>query len=99
MHFIKKHIEWVVLGTGLLLLGLMNPENAGTSLCVLNWIGIPFCPGDGLGHSISYTFHGDVSAALEAHIAGPAAIVILSGRIIHIWKNLYSEHKNLKKSI
>ncbi len=93
MRLIRKHLEWVVFSTGLLLLALMSPENAGTSLCFFDWIGINFCPGEGLGHSISHTFRGNISAALQAHMAGPAAVIILTGRIIYIWKELSQETK------
>jgi hypothetical protein len=91
MRFIQKHVEWVVFGTGLLLLGLMNPENTGISFCLFEWVGISFCPGEGLGHSIAYTFRGDLSSAMNAHFAGPAAIAILSFRIIYIWRKFYQE--------
>lgn len=93
MRLIKKHLEWMVFSAGLLLLAFMNPENAGTSLCFFEWVGINFCPGEGLGHSITHTFRGDISKAFQAHMAGPAAVFILSGRVIYIWKELYQETK------
>lgn len=93
MCFIRKHLEWFVFSAGLVLLALMSPENTGTSLCFFDWIGIDYCPGEGLGHSVSYTFRGNFEAALQAHFAGPAAVFILSGRIIYIWKELYQESK------
>ena len=93
MDFIKKHLEWFVFSAGLILLAVMSPENAGTSLCFFETIGISFCPGEGLGHSISYTFRGNFSSAFQAHLAGPAAVIILTGRIIYIWQNLYQESK------
>jgi hypothetical protein len=89
MRFLKKHLEWIVFTTGLLMLAFMNPENAGTSLCLFEWVGFEFCLGEGLGHSISYAFKGKFTAALEAHIAGPFAILILSTRIGIIWQRLY----------
>lgn len=93
MRFIHKHLEWVVFACGLILLGFMSPENTGISFCFFDFIGIEFCPGEGLGHSISYTFRGDFSSAMEAHLAGPAAIIILSARIMYIWRNLYNQSK------
>jgi hypothetical protein len=85
---IQKHSEWMAFSFGLLLLAFMNPQNAGVSLCLFEWVGIDFCPGEGLGHSIAYTFRGDMSAALESHIAGPVAVLILILRIVFIWKNM-----------
>ncbi len=93
MRFIRKHLEWIVFSTGLILLGIMSPENAGSSFCFFEFIGIDFCPGEGLGHSIAYSFRGDLSSAMEAHIAGPAAIIILSSRIVYVWRNLYNQSK------
>lgn len=93
MRFIHKHLEWIAFSAGLILLGFMSPENIGISFCFFEFIGIEFCPGEGLGHSISYTFRGEFSSALEAHLAGPAAVIILSFRIIYVWHNLYNQSK------
>lgn len=93
MRFIRKHLEWFIFSAGLILLAFMNPEDAGTSLCFFEWAGIDFCPGEGLGHSISYTFRGDLTSAFHAHMAGPAAVFILTARIIYLLKNLYKESK------
>jgi hypothetical protein len=93
MRFIKKHLEWTVFGMGIVLLGLMNPENTGISFCFFEWIGVSFCPGEGLGHSIAYTFRGDFSAAMQAHFAGPFAVLILSSRIIYIWRGFFEDSK------
>lgn len=90
--FMRYHFEWIVLLAGLLLLGLMNPYvDNGTSLCLLDAVGFPFCPGEGLGHSISFTFRGDFSAAWEAHPFGPAAVVILGYRISYLWKKAFPQ--------
>ncbi|HBQ58412.1 MAG TPA: DUF2752 domain-containing protein [Balneolaceae bacterium] len=97
MRHLKKHLEWLVFATGLLLLAFMNPENAGTSLCFFEWAGINFCPGEGLGHSISYSFRGNFEAAFQAHIAGPFAILVLSARIGSIWRNLYYQSTSTKE--
>lgn len=86
---IKKHIEWVVFSCGLLALAFMNPDlNTGTSFCFFDWIGIEFCPGRGLGHSIAYTFRGEFTKAFNAHLMGPIAVIVLSLRILHIWSSL-----------
>lgn len=97
MKYIHKHLEWVVFSMGLVLMGMMNPEVTGTSLCLFDLLGFDFCPGDGLGHSIAYTFRGDLSSAINANIAGPAAVVILTFRVMYIWKNLYHQSKLTKE--
>lgn len=97
MHHFKKHLEWVAFATGLLLLALMDPANAGSSLCLFEWIGIDFCPGEGLGHSISYSFRGNFDAAFQAHIAGPFTILILTARIASVWRTLYHQSTPTKE--
>jgi hypothetical protein len=94
---LKRHLEWFVFSLGLILLAVMSPDNAGTSLCLFDWVGIDFCPGEGLGHSISYTFRGNINAALESHLAGPAAVIILILRIVFIWKNMITTKLTEKK--
>lgn len=97
MNQIHRHSEWVIFGAGLLLLGLMNPDSVGTSLCMFDLIGLEYCPGEGLGHSISYTFRGDFTAALESHLAGPLAVVVLGLRILYIWKEMITSQLTEKK--
>lgn len=42
-------------------------------------MGIDWCPGCGLGHSISWLFHGNLNNSFHAHWLGfPAVAVILS---------------------
>src|SRR5690554_4348265 len=86
MKLLKQHIEWIAFTLGILALAFMDPETSGTSFCLFNFMGIEFCPGDGLGHSISYTFRADLESAFKAHLFGPFALLILIFRIIHIWK-------------
>lgn len=83
--FFRKYFEATVFAAGLFLLALMDPSvTNGPSLCLFEQLGFTFCPGDGLGHSISYTFRGDISSALESNILGPFAILILITRIIYL---------------
>lgn len=67
---------------GLLLLALM-PVDADPhySLCFFKYAGLSWCPGCGLGHSISYLFHGDWRASFHAHPLGLPAVLIILYRI------------------
>lgn len=86
-YIFRRHFEWMAFATGLLLMALMNPyAPQGASWCLFDLAGVPFCPGEGLGHSIAFTFRGDLSNAIEAHVLGPIAIVILLGRIGYLLK-------------
>ena len=74
---------------GLLLLGCMNPTaEQHFSLCVFKWMGFSFCPGCGLGHSISWLFRGQVMQSFQTHPLGIFALAILLHRIyMLIFKN------------
>ncbi|PWK67656.1 uncharacterized protein DUF2752 [Mucilaginibacter oryzae] len=63
------------------------------TLCPLKLMGIGWCPGCGLGHSIIYLLHGDVAASFNAHWLGiPAAIVIIN-RIWVLTRSRMQEHR------
>lgn len=59
------------------------PMGDGTSLCVLNQLGVTECPGCGLGTSIHLLLHGQWSASWAAHPLGFPAVVIL---VIQIYR-------------
>ncbi len=85
---LQKYYELTVWITALTLLALMSPENSHYSLCPLNFTGITFCPGCGLGHSISWLFHGNLTASFNSHPLGIFAVLILISRIVTLMKNL-----------
>ena len=87
------HFEWIALLTGLLLMAYMDPFSNSVSYCIVDRLGFDFCPGCGLGKSISHTFRGDLSASLEAHPAGIFAIFIILGRVFSIF---HRNHKYIK---
>jgi len=92
--FFKIHLEWIVFAGGLCALAFMDPSDNSVSLCLIEQAGIPYCPGEGLGHSISHTFRGNWGMALEAHFMGPIAVVILSLRILYVWKKMFEQSLN-----
>lgn len=95
LHYLfKNYFEIAAFSTGLLLLALMDPEAAnGPSLCIFDQLGIPFCPGDGLGHAIAFIFDGEFYKSFNANVLGGPAIIILVGRIGYL---LY--HKLIAKN-
>lgn len=96
LHYVfKNYFEILAFSVGLLLLVFMDPSNvSGPDFCLFEQIGITFCPGDGLGHSISYTFRGQFYNAMQANLLGPFAIAILSGRIVHLIKKKFKKSDN-----
>lgn len=89
MGFIKKHIEWIAFLFGLILMASMDPYSQGVDLCLFDALGLSFCPGDGLGHSIAFLFRGELINSVQANLMGPFAVVVLSIRIFSIWKDLF----------
>lgn len=94
MKVINRHLEWVVLLTGLVLMAFLNPYSTETSWCLIDLLGFSYCPGAGLGHSIAFLFRGEIINSLEANLMGPIAVVVLSLRVINIWKNLIVTHNS-----
>ncbi len=78
-------------------MGSMDPNTQGTSFCFFEWIGIPYCPGEGLGHSIAWFFRGEFSKAIETNLFGIPAVLILSYRILSIWKDLITNKLTTQK--
>ncbi|HEX8039080.1 MAG TPA: DUF2752 domain-containing protein [Chryseosolibacter sp.] len=72
--------------TGLLALACMDTSRTHFTLCPLRNAGFDFCPGCGLGRSVSLLFHGEISASLHAHPLGIFAVIVLSLRIINLTK-------------
>ncbi|MDX1671490.1 MAG: DUF2752 domain-containing protein [Balneolaceae bacterium] len=96
--FFKYHFEWVFLFLGLAALAFLNPYiDNGSSICLFNYFGVSFCPGEGLGHSIAFVFRADFINAVQAHPIGPLAVLVMGGRILHLWKQAL-EHSDFKKN-
>jgi hypothetical protein len=72
--------------TGLLSLAFSDPSSPHFSLCPLKNMGFDFCPGCGLGTSVSLLFHGQIADSLHAHPMGIFAVIVLSFRIINLTK-------------
>lgn len=67
------------------------------TLCPIENLGFLWCPGCGLGRSISYLLHGDLKLSVEQHWFGIPAFCILIFRIVQLFKkfalNLMSINK------
>lgn len=82
----RRYFELSAWVTALLLLALMDPAtDTHYSFCVFKFIGIKFCPGCGLGHSISYLFHGNLRASFSAHPLGVFALAVILFRIYKLY--------------
>jgi hypothetical protein len=78
----SKYFELVFWIAALFSLAFTNPAGQGHfSLCPLKAMGITWCPGCGLGHSISWLFRGNTRNSFHAHWLGIPALIIILYRI------------------
>ncbi len=79
--------------TGLSLLAFLDSGDISHfTLCPLKNLGLDFCPGCGLGKSISLLFHGEFNRSLAAHPVGIFAVIILSLRIFTLTKQYFQNY-------
>jgi hypothetical protein len=79
----KEAVIWLV---ALVLLALTDPSDHHYTLCPLHNLGWDFCPGCGLGRSVSYFFHMQPEQSFQAHPLGIPAVFLLLYRIVKIFR-------------
>ena len=77
----KEAVIWIV---ALMALAFTNPSDHHYTLCPFHNLGWEFCPGCGIGRSISYAFHLQFERSFLAHPMGIPAVAILVHRIIRV---------------
>jgi hypothetical protein len=77
----KEALIWIA---ALLFLAFSNPSDHHYTLCPLHNLGWDFCPGCGLGRSISYLFHLQFASSFQTHPLGIPAVIIIVHRILYI---------------
>ncbi len=89
----RKYFELAFWIAALTSLATMTPgTDPHYSFCIFRLLGIKFCPGCGLGHSVGYLFHGDIQASFSAHPLGIFAVIIIVRRIYHLsWLHIFSK--------
>ena len=85
-------VEALVWLTGLMLLAFMDTGADHISLCPIKNAGFDFCPGCGLGRSVSLFLKGEISGSLQAHPLGIFAVIILSFRIVNLTKQFIQNY-------
>lgn len=92
MYDLKKafsnHFELIFWVSGMVALALSDPAKAHYVLCPLKLMGFTWCPGCGLGHAISYLFHGELSSSFRAHWLGVPAVLIIARRMYVLFLKL-----------
>jgi hypothetical protein len=80
--FITKKFELLFWIAALIALAVTDPAAPSHyTLCPLKLMGITWCPGCGLGHSIAWLLHGDIKNSFNAHWIGVPALLIILYRI------------------
>jgi hypothetical protein len=81
-QYFNKYFELAFWIIALIALAFTNPAGPPHfSLCPFKALGITWCPGCGIGHSISWLFHGSINNSWHAHWLGVPALVIILYRI------------------
>lgn len=93
----RQYLELAAWILALILLALMDPHTSTHySFCIFKFLGIHFCPGCGIGDSISYLFHGDIRASFSAHPLGIFALAVILFRIYKLsFLHIFSHLKNV----
>jgi len=92
MKITNAPIELIVWITSIFYFALINPEEQHISLCLFKRIGLPWCPGCGIGHAISFLLHGEITRSFQVHPLGLFALLVLVARIINLIKMEYTKY-------
>lgn len=80
-------VFWII---ALVLLATADVHEHGDAghftLCPIANMGFSWCPGCGIGRSITQLFHGHITKSLELHWFGIPALLIISWRIVGLIK-------------
>jgi len=86
-------IEAGIWTVGLLAMGLTNPASEGLfDLCLFKAIGLPGCPGCGLGHAMGYLFRGEWALAIQSHVLSPLVLLVLLHRIVSLVRTSFNQN-------
>lgn len=92
MRASKFPFEALIWLTGLVLLASVPPEAAHFSICPIANLGFDFCPGCGLGRSVSLLFHGRLAESFSAHPFGIFAVIVLTYRIFNLTRGYLKQY-------
>lgn len=99
---IKKYFDLIgfealIWITGLIYLAFLSPvDQTHFTICPLANAGFEYCPGCGLGHSITQFFHGKFIQSFNTHPLGFFALIIIIYRTFTIIKNNITNFKKAK---
>lgn len=89
--------EALIWITGLIYLAFFSPlDQAHFTICPLANAGFEYCPGCGLGHSITQLFSGQLIQSFQTHPLGFFALIVIIFRIFTLIKNNITNYKKAK---
>ena len=83
----RINIELIFWVAGLTYLAFLNPLETHFMLCPIKNLGFSFCPGCGIGHSISFLLHGNIQESVHHHPLGVFALGVILWRLFQLIKN------------
>ncbi|WP_262912227.1 DUF2752 domain-containing protein [Algoriphagus sp. AGSA1] len=91
--FSKLPLELVFWIGSLIAVLFLDPHGGSHfSLCPLSQLGIEWCPGCGLGRSMSLLARGEFQASWSMHPLASLAYLVIIARIWQLIKNLKTTH-------
>ncbi|MBL1214968.1 MAG: DUF2752 domain-containing protein [Ignavibacteriae bacterium] len=88
----KIPLEAYLWIAGLIYLFLINPyQDSHFTICPFNNLGIDFCPGCGIGKSISFIYYADFINSFKSHPLGVFALLVILYRIINLIYKSFSK--------
>lgn len=88
------NLEAVIWTAGLLFLAFFDfQDKLHFSICPIKNLGFSFCPGCGLGKSISYLFRLEFKESYAIHPLGLIALIVLVYRVISLNISAYRKYK------
>ncbi|MBE0639159.1 MAG: DUF2752 domain-containing protein [Bacteroidales bacterium] len=81
LRFTCQHLELLIWLAAVVILYSSSPENHHYTLCPLDNLGFSYCPGCGLGRSVTLALHGHIAQSLQMHPFGLIAIIVIFHRI------------------
>ncbi|MFN3872035.1 MAG: DUF2752 domain-containing protein [Ignavibacterium sp.] len=69
---------------------ISNQSEQHFTICPLSNLGFEYCPGCGLGRSISMILQGDIIQSFDFHWLGVPALIIILFRIFQLIRNNFS---------
>jgi hypothetical protein len=80
-QYFQQYFELFFWMGSLVLLFFMQQGTTAPTLCIFKRLDISWCPGCGLGHSISDALHLQFVSSFKHHPLGIAAVLIILNRI------------------